>query len=290
MVRFFAKNESVFKDLLAKWAIVQEIREILFVPYMITTEVQKVEFGLTDFYCCFKIMKMRLQKLNSNICYTQLAANLLRRLEERTPNMIGNQIMVCAMFLDPRFKKDLDAEQQEFAKLGLANMWKHIQSFKGIIEASADEVEMPRKKKKSTMEDWYAELDKFNEQYDSMTLQEDQNSSTDCIELAIRKYELFVENFQMKSKESVQNFWETHKKEFGVELYEIACALYAVPPTQASVERTFSALKYLFSYYRYRLSENMLESLMLIHTNSDLYYLIKEEELKMLKETLSNEI
>lgn len=286
-VRFFAASEHIFELLLQKWYVLEEIEKVLFLPYLTTTELQKKSFCLTDFYGCYKIIEIKLEQMVADGCSTNLAVNLLTQLTERKPKLIENQIMLCAIFLDPRFKKDLDRspEKSQFVKTALVNMWKHMESIKETVkEASGNVANEQQKKqpKKHTMASFLDELDEIdeaNDQYTSLTSERNQNSTSNTIELAIYKYESFVKDIRVKSSESVQMFWDTNKENLGTELYKIACIVHTVPPTQASVERTFSALKYLFSYYRYRLSERMLESLMLVHTNSDFYYLIKKAEL-----------
>lgn len=273
--------------LVEKWEVLQEIEEVLFLPYLITTELQRADLCLSDFYGCFKIIKMKLNEMILNPCRTNLAKNLLTRLEQRKRDLIENEMMLCAIFLDPRFKRDLDQnpEKVQFAKISLGNIWKHMEAMKEVNKQT-NQTKMPSKQKtKGTkLAEYYAELDKMDEQCNFMTLQKD--GSTNEIELAIHKYEEFVKNTRMKSSDSIQKFWDTNKEQFGAELYKIACTIYAIPPTQVSVERTFSALKFLFTDYRYRLSENMLESLMIVHTNSDMYYLIRDAELNQLKENL----
>lgn len=82
------------------------------------------------------------------------------------------------------------------------------------------------------------------------------------------------------------HFGKKNKTQFGSELYEISSIIFAVPPTQASVERSFSALKYLFSEYRYNLAEDLLECCLLIHLNPEFYYMVKELDIKRVEENL----
>lgn len=221
----------------------------------------------------------------ANRCHTNLAANLLKRIDDRKSKLIENEVMLCAIYLDPRFKKDLDNNQEkaQFAQVALKNIWKHMQSLKEPVNDAPIVTNMPsHEKSQSRLADFFDELDEMDEQCTSLNLQNDHLS--DEIEIAIHQYESFVKDIRLKSKDSVHAFWDTNKENLGPVLYKVACAVFAVPPTQASVERTFSALKYLFSDSRYRLSESTLETLMLVHTNADLYYLIKEIELKHLFE------
>lgn len=292
VIEFFAEAEEIFKTLLQKWDVLEEIEKNLFFPYLATTELQKVDICLTDFYGYYKVINMKLNQMKfSTQCHTNLLEKLLEKFDQRKSKFIDSPIMLCAIFLDPRFKKDLDQhpEKIQFVQSALKNIWEHMQSLDETIHEASTQNKNQPKKSKNTMAALLEELDELDDvnqmdnQCSFLTLQDDQSISSG-IELEIHKYESAVKETRMKSSESVQKFWNTNKDEFGKNLFKIASAIYAVPPTQASVERTFSALKYLFTNYRYRLGENMLESLMLIHTNSDLYYLVKAAELKALEE------
>lgn len=105
------------------------------------------------------------------------------------------------------------------------------------------------------MDSYYAELDlhlnetlglqpSFNG-HGSACANDNSNDKSLIID-AISKYELSISGLRMKSCESVHAFWENKKSEFGM-LHEIASIVFAIPPTQASVERNFSALKYMLT-------------------------------------------
>lgn len=53
-------------------------------------------------------------------------------------------------------------------------------------------------------------------------------------------------------------------------LYEVACIINAIPPSQATVERAFSALKFIFTEHRTKLDQDRLENLLMIKLNADL--------------------
>lgn len=109
------------------------------------------------------------------------------------------------------------------------------------------------------MNSLYDELDKrydsaFGLESDTVgpsTRRPDYSRGRSDIAEQINKCEQAMNNIRIKSNESVHNFWESKQTEFGLEIYEIANVIFAVPPTQATVERSFSALKFLFSDSRY---------------------------------------
>lgn len=61
-------------------------------------------------------------------------------------------------------------------------------------------------------------------------------------------------------------FWK-NMKTLHPELYQLANVIFAVLPTQVSVERLFSDLKFVLSSYRTNIGSKNLENQLLIHTN-----------------------
>jgi hypothetical protein len=62
-------------------------------------------------------------------------------------------------------------------------------------------------------------------------------------------------------------FWENNIYKFTM-LSAVANAVMAVPATQVTVERAFSALKYIYSDLRANLKEDLLEDILIIKINN----------------------
>lgn len=82
--------------------------------------------------------------------------------------------------------------------------------------------------------------------------------------------------------QSVLSFWENAKDTEGV-LYELAMTVYAIPPTEVQIERDFSRLDKILTKFRNSLSEDMLEALLMINLNPEVFYLVKGEEIAQSK-------
>lgn len=80
---------------------------------------------------------------------------------------------------------------------------------------------------------------------------------------------------------SVLEYWES-VKDTENELYQLAMAIFSVPPTEVQIERDFSSLKYIFSDRRDNLKQSRLEDILLIHLNKDLFYKVNAEDLEAL--------
>lgn len=278
VIEYFAKSNKICQLLLRKWSVLDEMKKILHVPYLTTVLLQRNDFTLSDFHGCVQIIELKLkQMIQSTQCkLTGLAQRMLDSMNKRKSKLIDTPLMLSAVFLDPRYKCTIEKEPEkvQLAKMTIEHLWNRLKFLKGEKEQ-----EVPAAKEES-MGAFYAELDlHLNE---SLGLHE--SSSTDnfnnksMIINAITKYETSISGFRMKSGESIHAFWESKKTEFGV-LYEIASIVFAIPPTQASVERDFSALKYMLTDKRYNLKPELLESLLLIHLNSGFFYQVQSTEI-----------
>lgn len=286
VIHHFAKTERMCELLLKKWDVLKELNRVLKVPYLVTKMLQKEDFTLSDFFGCFKIITMQLNKMiaEPGRKYTRLAEKLLHTLYQRKSKLVDHPLMICALYLDPRYKCEVvnDQDKVKLAKLTLENIWERLKLLKNENEIGETPNEVPvaiETDQNENMNTFYEELD---EMYGNLGINsgsgnhssETSNRDKSIIAVALSNYENSTVH-RMKSSESVCTFWEKSKEEFGPELYELASIIHSIPPTQASVERNFSALKFMLTDRRYNLAEDLLESLLLIHLNRDVYELVK---------------
>lgn len=66
------------------------------------------------------------------------------------------------------------------------------------------------------------------------------------------------------------DFWEENKH-LHPEIHLLAQLVFAVCPTETSVERNFSGLSYVLNKYRCNLSDKMLENILFVRLNKDLF-------------------
>lgn len=274
---YFAQTDKSCELLLRKWCVLEDMKNVLHIPYLTTVILQKNDFTLSDFYGCLQIIELKLKQIiQSPKCKRkQLAQSLQRCIHDRKPKLVETPLMICALFLDPRYKYaiDSDHEKVQLAKLTLEHIWDRFLS-SSLSNETEQETSIVDATPDDNMAKYYEELDlHLNESLGLESIGHCSSSSTTrshgkrSIIDAISRYEKSVLGLRMKSSESIHSFWETKREEFGSELYEIACIVFAIPPTQASVERDFSALKYMFTDKRYNLRPDLLESLLMIHLN-----------------------
>lgn len=289
VIRHFAKSEHFLRCLIQKWDVLKELKTALHLPYMTTVQLQNRDFTLSDFYGCTKLIDMKLTDMinNESEKYTTIFENLRQCINDRTHPLLENPFALCTIFLDPRYKCDIDRNEEklQLVEITLGRLWNKIRIARtGVIPVKNND------EPANLSGDANSLFNELDSQYESeLGLRSNEingaarpNYSVKPSELTkqIDKYKNATANMRIKSSESVHKFWECKKTEFGNEIFEIASVLLAVPPTQAEVERCFSALKFIFTAYRYNLKEDLLESLLLVHLNPDLYYLVRSNDLK----------
>lgn len=92
----------------------------------------------------------------------------------------------------------------------------------------------------------------------------------DSNELVPDDFSVAIESFDNIKKEnpsmSIFEYWEKRRDS---PLYNIATTILSVPCTQVSVERSFSALKFVYSDLREKLSNENIENILLIRLNDN---------------------
>lgn len=119
-------------------------------------------------------------------------------------------------------------------------------------------------------------------QHQYQTYPTQQTSSSPQINHVIADIEDTIDLFQpdpLPPNVSILTYWESVKEE-NYELYQIAMAIYSVPPTEVQIERDFSSLGWIFFNRRTRLGHERLEDIMLIYLNKELYEIVSQNQLK----------
>ncbi|XP_065321217.1 uncharacterized protein LOC135928689 [Gordionus sp. m RMFG-2023] len=234
------------------WKEIITIVEILKPLKIVTKQFQSEQLTLTDFYAAWLRCCIELEK-NPNH-FAQLLYSCLKNREER---FIKNEILLAAIYLDPRYKVLLSDDDKICAKKHLVNLWRRIKSLTTPIlsdDISSDEV--------IEQEDDLEKLIQLKERQEKI-FKRGPTIAEKSIGTIITR---FSDYKRLDKKENILHFWESAKLEHP-ELYILSKILFAVPATQVSVERSFSHLKFILSPHRSRMSEQLLEDIMLIRLN-----------------------
>lgn len=282
--------------MILKWDSFIEILNVFKQPYEATNMLQNSSFTLSDFYLCWLKIIHKLKGQSKQTQRTDLAELLLFNLMDRKAALVENTAMLCAVFLDARVKIDLNANQKYLAKLNLKKLYTKIQESKTPESGPAD---LNSASDAAGKDDPKSKEDSFNKYMESMAA--DNNGSNvpnteaaACVELEIDVNHLLGEYEQAASanfdlKKPILEYWEERKDEMPV-IYELACIINCIPPTQAAVERSFSMLNFIYTCRRYSLGDIILQAILTVKLNESLLRQVNKLDLEQAASEETNTI
>ncbi|XP_055299909.1 uncharacterized protein LOC129567265 [Sitodiplosis mosellana] len=284
VVTFFAKSEKQFALLLKKWDVLRELVDVLAVPYNATIALQQPHYTLSDFYGKWILMSIKLIKFTKEeIRHTEIASKLLKTLEKRKGQLLDNPAMICAVILDPRYSSEIDhAEKIRLAKLTLSNLWERY-NLKMTVSEEHEHNENDREVEGGDGEDDISLLNSYFAQKGLRQSVLEPKPNRDAskrnidIGMLLDKFLNDIAGSFLRCDQSVMKFWQAKQNDYP-ELFELSMVLNGIPPTQATVERLFSIFGFLYNSWRNQLSPELLEDMILIITNEDLFKIINKED------------
>lgn len=193
-------------------------------------------------------------------------------LKNRNENIFKNPFMLCALYLDPRFRNAVIScpEKRDEAQKTLAKIWHRINETNA--SSSND----------STVEEINDSSDLSFDDFDESQAVYQLHNPTTTNDQRPTDIEIKIQSFQPDPTTftSILQYWES-MKETEPELYKLAMVVFAIPPTEVQIERDFSNLKWIFSERRYNLSQARLEAILLLHLNKDLFYKVNDKQIRM---------
>lgn len=295
-IDYYAERDmDEFWHLQRNWDVVKELVRILRIPYEATLRFQKANLCMSDVYAIWLEIGIHLQRLEKKTSRTSLASQLNAAIHNRQRVIFKNNATICCVFLDPRLRSEITKHNRlstvENAKTHLKELWRRLEVIKNSAEAlrgnetatEADNSLLSSNSKNSINDSFEAARD----------LQLYLNSSDNPIPTHSPRYfnkldcsteeiDSVLDSFDpewLPLNQSVLSFWE-NKKDSDKILYELAMAVYAIPPTEVQIERDFSHLEYILTKNRMRLSQEMLEAILTTKLNPEIFYMIKREELE----------
>lgn len=264
--------------------MLKELEATLRIPFGTTIKFQSQKLTLSDVYGMWIGMQLHLKHCGTKRKFkTGLAKHLVDCLESRSEIIFKNPLMLCALTLDPRYRKAVifNREKKEVAKETLMKIWRRIQAINTTHDESTAETS------NNSTESFDFEFDMqaaISQHLDESTVRQQNahNTSHFDIEMAI---ELFQPEVSMALNSSVLGFWES-MKDAESQLHQLAMVVYSVPPTEVQVERDFSGLKFIFTERRCNLKQYRLEDILLIHFNADLFYEVNADQVNEIKNAI----
>lgn len=210
---------------------------------------------------------------------TSLDVELLKAFNSRYDAIFTNPVMKAAIYLDPRFRKEIIRDQDvvEIAKNTIIDIQKRLQFL------HSREVPEPAENSANISSD-----DSFEIDFDSESAMNNYLGNRRTTELNnMSNFDATLDAFDppcMQLNASVIEYW--HSENDFVELHDVAMAIFAIPPTKVQVERDFSKLKYILSDLRTMLSPQNLENILTINLNQELYHKVNAKQLEDFRQTL----
>lgn len=236
------------------WVQVEEIVAALQPGYNLTVEMQRVGYGLSDFYIGWLRVKKNLERIIKNKPHFDLAAKLIANMNKRAPSLFKSPLFLCSVFLDPRIMFTLTDEQKAAAAMDLVKIHERILETSNAGNETVNNT-----------------LDEIQQDFHVQHCV-DQNKTEGLLQV-ISVYET---EKPYDIKKPVMHFWEEDSQKYPI-LRPLANILHAVPSNQTCTERAFSSLSFIRSKHRMSMSPENLSNILMVRLNKDIYYLLREE-------------
>lgn len=114
VVKFFAVQNADFQLVVDNYAQIEEIILTLDTIHKTTVLLQRADATLSDYFGATIEMREKLKILKKdNNRKTDLADCLIVELNKRKPQMLQNEAMLCAVYLDRRFSIELSESKKK---------------------------------------------------------------------------------------------------------------------------------------------------------------------------------
>jgi hypothetical protein len=239
------------------WRKLEKLQEVLEPVYESTIYYQKAQLTLSEAYAQWIRMELKIK----DMC-NEFSAVLLEALKKHSHKMMDNPCVLAGVFLDPRYQKLLETDQKIEAK-------KHISEvFNYLLRTGHREVES------NPAQLSHATIDLSNSPDPLLRLLASRDcpaeSQTASISSSLTLDEI-LSRFEKVPRVLDESFnlikyWSEVTGEFA-DLKQTAFTIYSAASTQVSVERSFSALKFILNDQRGNLDRDRLEEILLIYLN-----------------------
>jgi hypothetical protein len=239
--------------------------------------LQKENLSLGEFYGIWLRLKACVQ---SNSKHPPSKKVLLDMLNLREAKLVDNEAVVMAIFLHPRYRVLLSPLQQDSAKRHLRALLKRkelveepaaCEAESDSDDLSAEYIDDPSTANSEERDldiDPLEELLRTAEASSAHQFEETEPSTVrDALEKEITDYMKQPRGkLQLESDSQLLKFWISMKASYPL-LSELALVVMCVPPTQVTIERAFSSLKFILSDQRASLTPDILDDILMLRLN-----------------------
>jgi len=259
------QNFVTLKD--DEWKKIEEICAGLRPSKICTKKLQSEKLTLSEFFSIWYETKLATEAIG-----TPFALLIVEQMKYREEKLLNNDVLLSAVFMDPRYKILLEETQIEKAKNHLKHVWTRLITINHNenLNADGDGSSSNNSSSTSSTYDEFENILKLKERQHHIinsrltTSRESDLYSLRRIEHKLQIYD--VEQKRLNRKSNILQFWDEQKSN-QPELYKLAMTVLSVPATQVSVERLFSGLKFILSPLRTNVKESILEDQLLVRAN-----------------------
>lgn len=207
---------------------------------------------------------------------TDFGVLLLQHLNFRKKSLLKNAAIITAVYLDPRVRLVLSEDEIIIAKMTLEKLHEKVQEMKKqkISSDAENSIAMNTVDNENDAEGSFEKYMASKAGEKNILTEDTESNEVDFYDL-LSKFEVATP-FHNKP---VLAFWEDQKEVFP-QLYDLASIINSIPPTQATEERSFSMLNFIFTCRRYNLGQKMLQGIMTIKLNVSILREINERDLQ----------
>lgn len=187
-------------------------------------------------------------------------------MDKRGDDLLNDPLVLSSLFLDMRYRILLNAKpmQKHLAMNQLTLLWKRVYDLKP----------KPQQAENTTIDGGESDsnlMDAYLDSLESNSNQQITNTSSEHIMFKLQELNIAADKIKREPKcRHPMDFWFENKYAMP-KLYELAKLVFAVCPTETSVERNFSGLSYILNRYRGNLSDKSLENIMFVRLNKELF-------------------
>lgn len=249
----------------AEWKIVEEILATFKIPFETTKMLQNTQCTISDFCGEWLLMKYSIEKQLSTVHSedeNDFTKQLSASVEKFSGQLLSNPMLAAAVFMDPRFTKTL---KPTVRTLAISKLTKIYQRFRN---QTAEQPPKPNDENNNGKR-----IDRLEEMLAAAENQ-DESPQIQTTETEEEKIHRLLQEFSQlpreKSSTDVLKYWEKNQKT-KPELFILSQIVLFVPPTQIPTERSFSKFNHIYQPRRSNLDSKLLEDILLINLNKDLF-------------------
>ncbi|KAE8742106.1 hypothetical protein FOCC_FOCC012380 [Frankliniella occidentalis] len=299
------RDEHALTD--EQWDVVEQLLADLLPVYTATVKLQARDLTLGQLLAIWTEATMALKSRRTDLseaiilAMDEKAKSVMykgRGRGERLSSLFEYPAFCASVFANPRFFSLLTKQQVTTGKEYLLKLWQRLQARRGIQEEQPEEDganDVSSEEDFADEDPFAAFLAKKNQEKVAATRQPTRSRPSrgrqpasaplqgrEKVRAMLDEY--FATTKPIPTKSDVLQFWED-KKLVWPELYEMAMIVLAIPATQVSVERLFSALRFILRPQRFKLAGDRVDDIVFLHANADLV----REAVKKIVESVNDE-